>query len=122
MKQLILILAIAAFGYSTAQTGTYPLTKKKNYKTYVNQAGKTINIGDTITINQPKTADAFTFITQGNQPAAAFISGDVVTISKLKSIGNKTRGYKMYAYVKGYGLLPVMIDLDQAINAKEITL
>lgn len=118
MKKLILTLVIAIT--ATTVFAQKP-TKKGNFNSYITKTNHTIKVGDTITIGLPNNGNQFLFITQGNQPAAAHISGDQVVISSLKSVGNKKRGYKMYATFKGYGL-SVYIDIDNAIKTEEIEL
>lgn len=41
-------------------------------------------------------------------------------MDKLKTYGTKKTGFKMYAHFKGYGLLPVLIDYDTALELGEI--
>lgn len=114
-------LALLAFFIALSTYAQQP-TKPGNFKTYITKTGDTLKVGDVITIGLPRNGDNFTFITQGNVTASAHISGDAVKITKLKSIGNKQRGYKMYAYFKGYGMLPVIFDIDNAIKTEEIEL
>jgi len=41
-------------------------------------------------------------------------------VDKLKTYGTKKSGYKLYAHFKGYGLIPVLIDYDTALEVGEI--
>lgn len=115
------ILFLAAIFFSLNAAAQKPTTKG-NFKEYITRSNDTIRIGDTITFGIPANGQQYIFITQGNAPCSAHISGDIATISKLKSIGNKQRGYKMYAQVKGYGLIPVSIEIENAIRMEEIEL
>ncbi|WP_076456656.1 hypothetical protein [Zobellia uliginosa] len=48
------------------------------------------------------------------------MAGKPIVIDKLKTYGNKKSRYKMYAQFKGYGLLPVLIDYETALELGEI--
>lgn len=77
-------------------------------------------IGDTLTIGLPSTDFGFMFITQGNQKTTPALANTKVVVDKLKTFGNKKRGFKMYAQFKGYGMLPVMIDIETALQTGEL--
>lgn len=116
-----LLLCIVNISYS--QVAEYNnLDKKADYKTYITKSKDTITVGSVLTIGLPYNQQQFTFITQGNQPTASFLAGNTIKITKLRALGNKTKGYKIYAYFKGYGMLPVIIDVESALLAKEIVL
>lgn len=119
MKKITITLLFSLFFIKIA-TAQKP-TKSGNHTQYITKTNDTIKTGDTITLGLPNNGNQYLFITQGNTPAAAHISGDQVKITKLKSVGTKKRGYKMYAIFKGYGL-PVYIQIDQAIKTEEIEL
>lgn len=119
MRKLITTIAIALL-YSCV-SAQIP-TKKGTYKQYITKSNDTINVGDKVTFGLPTNGNQYIFITQGNTPAGTVITGDKVTISKLKSIGSTSKGFKMYAVVKGYGLLPVLIDIEAALKTEEVEL
>lgn len=117
----ILILLILASGFSNAQTTVYNKTKEEgNFKEYQTKSGIIIKIGDTLNIGYPRTGDFYTFISQGNTNAGTVIANSKVIITKIKSAGNKTRGFKTYLLFKGYGLLPVFIDYEAALETGEV--
>lgn len=116
MKKLLLLLFIPFMSFS--QT---PI-KSGNYKTYISKDSIIINKGSKLEIGLPYNGTEYAFITQGNVPAAAHIAGSTVTITKLKAIGSKDTGYKMYAIFKGFGMLPVYVNIDQALKTEEIVL
>jgi len=62
----------------------------------------------------------FTFITQGNTGCGTIISNTKNIITKIKSIGSEKRGYKIFVLFKGYGLLPIYIDYESALETGEI--
>lgn len=103
-----------------AQDALYQkIDKTGNYDTYTTSYGATISQGDTLTIGLPR-GDTFTFITQGNTPVSSFMAGTTPVVTKLKSVGNKRQGYRMYAIFKGYGLVPVYVDIENAYKTGEI--
>lgn len=118
MKKLILSLFFIT-AFCTAQTAIYEKTKTSgNFKEYLTKEGQTLKIGDTIVIGYPLGKE-FTFLTQGNQPVAAFLSNNKVIVSNFKAVGSTSRGFKIYALFKGYGL-PVYIDYESALETGEI--
>jgi len=120
MKKITLIL-IMSFSIGFAQTAEYgKLIKKSNYKNYITKNNDTLKVGDTLTIGIPTSDLGFTYISQGGQRVSNMLSEKKVIIDKLKTYGNKTNGYKMYAHFKGYGLIPVLIDYETAMELGEI--
>lgn len=115
-------LVIAFFftiSFCTAQTATYNKLKTGgNFKEYQTKTSQVLKIGDTIKIGYPLGKD-FTYLTQGNQPVAAFLSNNKVVISNFKSVGSTNRGFKIYALFKGYGTA-VYIDYEAALETGEI--
>lgn len=118
MKKLLLILLITL---STTAVFAQKPTKKGDFNQYITKDSITLKVGDTISIGLPSNGNQYIFITQANMPAGPTISSTDVVIHKLKSVGTKRRGYKMYATFKGYGL-PVYIDIENAIKTEEIEL
>jgi len=96
------------------------LTKKARYQIYLTKTGDTLKVGDTLTIGIPTSDEGFTYISQGGQRVSNTLSDKKVVVDKLKTYGNKNNGYKIYAHFKGYGLLPVLIDYDTALELGEI--
>jgi hypothetical protein len=98
MKKIILILLISFSAYS--QKAIYNKTNKEGiFKEYQTKDGNIIKVGDTILIGYPQGSE-FKFITQGNVGCASFLSNSKAVVSKIKSIGNTTRGFKTYACLK----------------------
>ncbi|OXB01716.1 hypothetical protein B0A75_04555 [Flavobacterium oncorhynchi] len=118
MKNLFLTLILTT-AFCNAQTAVYNKTKSAgNFKEYQTKEGQVLKIGDSLTIGYPLGKD-FTFLTQGNQPVAAFLSNNKIKISNFKSVGSTNRGYKIYALFKGYGI-PVYIDYESAVETGEV--
>lgn len=108
-------------GYTiNAQIVNYPISKEGNYESYISKDSILFKVGDKLTIGLPKNGDKYLFISQGGTPAGTVLTGNEVIISKLKVVGNKKRGYRMFAQFKGYGLIPVDIDIENALKVDEI--
>lgn len=118
MKSTVLLFAlfISAIGFAQQPT------KKGTHKQYITKTNDTIRVGDTISIGLPYNGNEFMFITQGNARTSSHISGDEVVITKLESLKANKTNFKMYALFKGYGLIPVHVDLENAIKTGEIEL
>lgn len=121
MKKITFLLFILSITVSS-QTATYPVTKEGKYKTYISRDSLVFNVGDKLEIDLPYNVDRYMFISQGQVPAGTAITGATVEIKKLISIGDDKKGYKMWAQFKGYGLLPVDIDIENALRVNEIIL
>ena len=117
MKKILLFILISFSAFS--QKAVYNNIKEPgNYTEYQTKEGSVLKIGDTIQINFP-LGQEFTFLTQGDYHCGAQLSNTKAVVTKLKSIGNKTRGYKIYAAFKGYGM-PVYIQYEEALQSGEI--
>lgn len=117
MIKIILLLLISFSGYS--QKAIYnKINQPGIFSEYQTKAGSVLKIGDTITIGYP-LGQEFTFLTQGDLHAAASLSNNKVIVSKIKSVGSKTRGYKAYTLFKGYGAA-IYIDYESALETGEI--
>ena len=114
---LFFLLPVALISQNTI---SYQNLTPGTYNSYISKDLIPITVGDVIEIGLPGNGDLFRFITQGNTPAASHITGATVTISKLKVIGTAATGYRMFAYFKGFGLLPVIINIDAALKTEEI--
>lgn len=118
MKNLILVLFFIT-SICSAQTAIYNKTKTEGkFTEYQTKSGNIIKIGDTITINYPR-GENFTFISQGDLKVSATLSNSKVVVSKIKLVGNPTRGYKTYVFFKGYGF-NCDIDYESALEVGEI--
>ncbi|WP_268846429.1 hypothetical protein [Flavobacterium aestivum] len=118
MRNLILTLFFAT-SFCSAQKAIYNKTKEEGkFTEYQTKSGNLIKIGDTINIGYPMGQE-FTFLTQGNIHVASFLSNNKVVVSKIKSVGNPTRGYKIYTLFGGYGT-SVYIDYEAALETGEI--
>jgi hypothetical protein len=117
MNKIILLLLIT-FSCQGQKLVYNQINNSGIFKEYQTKDGLIIKKGDAITIGYP-LGNHFTFITQGNLNVAARLSNSVVTVSKIKSIGNDQRGYKVYLYFKGYGI-NCAIDYEAALETGEI--
>lgn len=118
MKKLVLLLFFSCSVFS--QTAIYNKIEKAGlFKEYQTKSGNILKIGDTINILLPRQGNEFTFLTQGDFQISAHLSNTKVSISKIKTVGNKTRGFKTYLGFKGYGF-NCFIDYESALEVGEI--
>lgn len=121
MKRIFLILTLFVYFYNYSQTAVYnQLTKEGEFKEYISKENRHIKIGDSIRIGLPYSANGFIFITQGSNTTTPNLSYRKIAVSKIKSIGKKKQGYKIYLEFKGFGLIPVLIDYEPAYYSNEI--
>jgi hypothetical protein len=118
MKKIILFLLLSTSVF--AQKAIYNKTSEAGlFKEYQTKSGNVLKIGDTITIGIPMHGPNFTFLTQGDFQIAPHLSNVKVSISKIRSVGNKKRGYKTYIGFPGYGW-NCFIDYESALETGEI--
>lgn len=121
MKRLFTISILLLFTFNAiSQQSKYGSLSKGNFSEYISKSGKTIHLGDTIQLGKPSGEFGFVFITQGNQRVSSSLAGKNAVITQLKSVGTQKSGFKMYAAFKGYGLIPVYIDYEMALETGEI--
>ena len=120
MKTILTFLTIISCSILFSQTATYPISKKGDYQTYISKDKIEFKIGQKIAIGLPFRNTEFLFLTQNNLNVTGRISGSQVTITQLKSDGKEKTGFKMYAYFKGFGIAPVIVDIEQALKTNEI--
>lgn len=122
MKKVTLILAFIAFTFiANAQEAEFgKIMGNDTYSTYVTKSGDIITVGDTLVLGKPSGEFGFVYITQGGDRVVSSLAGKRVVISQIKSYGTKKAGYKLWVLFKGYGLLPVAIDYDNALDVGEI--
>ncbi|SHJ25332.1 hypothetical protein SAMN04488096_1212 [Mesonia phycicola] len=119
--RIFTFILIFSFSIGYSQTAEYgKLTKKSEYKIYLTKIGDTLKVGDTLTIGIPTSDLGFTYISQGGQRVSNTLADKKVIVDKLKTYGTEKNGYKVYAHFKGYGLIPVLIDYDTALELGEI--
>lgn len=119
MKKILLLLLISYSSF--AQKAIYDkITSQDNFLEYVSKSGKIIKVNDTIQIAYPRAANSYTFILQGNQPCSTILTNTKNVITGIKTIGNKQRGYKTWILFKGYGILPIYVDYEAALETGEI--
>ncbi len=116
---LFIILLISAICFSQ-KVEFNKITEEGNFKEYLSKNKKVIQVGDTLNIKFPRSGNAFTFITQGNAPCGTILSNTKNIITKIKSVGTDKRGYKIFLAFKGYGLLPVFVEYESALETGEI--
>jgi hypothetical protein len=120
MKKLAVLFILFSSVCFSQKAEYNKLKEENNYSEYFSKNKKLIKIGDTINIKYPRAGNTFTFITQGNSPTGSILSNTKIVITKIKSIGSNKRGYKIYFLFKGYGLIPVYIEYESALETGEI--
>jgi hypothetical protein len=119
MKNLLFLLFISAL--CNAQTAVYnKIEKEGKFTEYQTKAGNIIKIGDTLNIGYPRAGNQYSFISQANIPAGTVIANTKVVVSTIKTVGNKKRGFKTYALFKEYGMYPVYVEYESALETGEI--
>lgn len=122
MKHLIFISLISIFSSNAQKIGHYgdlPSGKNK-FDMYITKMGDTITAGQKVLIGIPSSDNGFNHITQGGQKAAVFLADREVTISQLRTYSDRRFEKRMYLQFKGYGMLPVDIDVELAMKTGEI--
>jgi len=107
---------------SFAQVAQYGKLSKNNesYKSYKSKNGDIISVGDSLIIGKAMDPSGFRFISQGGGRMHPTHGGKPFVITKIKSYGKDKSGYSIWLNFKGYGLLPVEVDYENAIEAGEI--
>jgi hypothetical protein len=119
MKKIIFLLLINSSIF--AQKAIYEKTKEKgDFTEYQTKEGNLLKVGDTIVIGYPFSGNFFTFITQGGAQTSPILSNKKIVISKIKSVGSKNSGYKVYPLFTGFGWVPIYIDYESALETGEI--
>lgn len=124
MKKYITLyfLFICLFSYSQ-RTLTFPAKKTGDYEKYISKDSLVFQVSQKLEIGMPSNGSTFVFLTQGNmEPVGAHISGDIITIRKIRAIGKSQTGYKGYFIIRGYGLANLLIDIENALKTGEILL
>lgn len=122
MKTILLFTIILFVVQANGQTAEFgKIAEQSTYAKYITKAGDTLSVGEHLIIGKPTADLGFTYISQGGQRVASHLSGKDVVITQLRSYGTKKSGYKLYACFKGYGLLPVLIDYDNALETGEVS-
>lgn len=122
-KTLLFLLLVFTVNFSFAQTAEYrKITESgKKYEEYITKNGDHLKVGDTLQIGIATGVNQFTYISQGEganmHPTH---SGKKVKITKIYSAGRKNSGYKIFINFKGFGLLPVYVDYETALEVGEI--
>jgi hypothetical protein len=113
----ILFLSLNSFAQS-AEFGK--LDQEGEFSSYKTSSGITIKSGDKLKIGYAWNRSRFTYITQATEGMAASFSETIVEIQKIKVVKLSNGFLKALATFKGFGLVPVIIDIEPAIKTEEI--
>ncbi len=93
----------------------------KNIDAYISKAGDTLRIGDSLVIGKMSSDQHFQFINQMNQFGGSQLTGYKLKVRKLiVQKTNKKRKPIVWVDFKGWGLAPVYISYEQALEAGEV--
>jgi hypothetical protein len=107
--------------YTYGQNAKYgEINGNATYEKYIAKDGSSVSIGDTIKLGKPSGNDHFLYIQQGELYVAPWLADKNVVVTKIKSYGNSKRGYILFVQFKGYGLIPVFIQYDNALASGEV--
>ena len=121
MKELLFLVLVTSCFWGYSQKADYGyLTQKSSYQKYLSKSGDILNVADTLMIGIPSSDLGFMYISQGGYGVNTDLSHKKVIINKLRTYGKKSQGFKMYVHFKGYGLAPVVIDYETALETGEI--
>lgn len=117
MKYILILFTSIIF----SQNISYQNIKNEGeFKKYTSKDSLIISVGNVIKIGFPSSGNKFTYITQGNDLVDSKLNLIEVTITKIEVIKMQNGFLKAYAVFKGFGLIPVYIDIEAAIYFKEI--
>lgn|SRR5690606_8998611 len=122
---LFLITSLHSFGQNLRRDKIVEynkVTKLGFYESYVSKHGDTIHIGDTLQIGKASNYDKFVHIHQDKYNMHADHTGKKVVVQNIETYGRKKSGYGVYLKFKGFGLLPVYVNYEAALEAGEIKL
>jgi hypothetical protein len=113
MKYIFFLLV---FNIAFSQEAKFNVINKQgSFSSYLSSDNRQIKIGDTLQIKYPSNGNEFVYITQGNMRASTILVNRKIVVSNIKSINEK-----IYILFKGFGLLPLYIDFEAALETKEI--
>lgn len=119
MKKILILFFFVSI--CNAQTAIYNKIKTQDtFTVYQTKSGNIIKIGDTLHIRYPRAGNQYSFIWQDNMPSATDIANIKVLVSQIKTKGSDKRGYKTHLFHKEYGMYPIYIEYESALETGEI--
>tara|TARA_R110000822_G_scaffold305007_2_gene430476 strand:+ start:1132 stop:1653 length:522 start_codon:yes stop_codon:yes gene_type:complete len=93
----------------------------KKYDVYITKSRDTVRVGDSLVIGKTSTDSHFKFINQANQFGGSQLSGHGIKIKKMivEKFG-KNREPVLWIDFRGWGLYPVYIAYEQALEEGEL--
>lgn len=93
----------------------------KKVDIYITKSRDTLKIGDTLIIGKMSAENHFRFINQANQFGGSQLTGHKITIKKmLVDKRGKQGDPTLWVDFRGWGLYPVYISYEQAIESGEV--
>lgn len=119
-KLLFIVISFITFS-ATSQIANFHQLKKGKFKIYFSENGSKISVGDTITFGTATSDKGFQFLSQGGVPVHPTRAGAKGIVTKIKVFKNGI-SLQPWIFVKGFGLVPVAIDVEHALESGEIVL
>ena len=119
MKKTIVFLLLSTLCF--AQTSKHnELVEEGKLTAYITENGSVIKVDQYIKIGFPWNKEYFTFLTQGNDKVDSKLTNAIVKIDGIKVFKLYNGFLKAYIVSKSFGAIPLYIDIESAIEKKEI--
>lgn len=127
-KKIILLLLIVVGQQVVAQNKKVKsvshdaLTKAGTYTEYISRAGATVQVGDSLQINNPSNFERYMYITQNDAYLRADEMNKKLKVKAINVSGDDKKGYTVFFTCKGLGATPVFVRYEDAVQTNEIKL
>jgi hypothetical protein len=119
----IFIAALFFTSICFSQTGKFnELNEEGKLTEYISKDGSIFKVDEKILIGYPWNKEYFLFLTQGNNNADSKLSNSILKINKIEVFKLSNGFLKAYIVSKDFGMIPLYIDIESAIETKEITI
>ncbi len=124
-RLLFLILTLASINLNAQKIADYENLDGtffgKKVDVYITKSRDTISVGDTLEIGNMSAENHFRFINQANQFGGSQLTGKKIKIKKLiVDQRGKNTDPTLWIDFRGWGLYPVFISYEQAIEYGEV--
>jgi len=98
------------------------LSKAGTYTEYISRAGATVQVGDSLQINNPSNFERYMYITQNDAYLRADEMNKKLKVKAINVSGDDKKGYTVFFTCKGLGATPVFVRYEDALQTNEIKL
>ena len=88
------------------------------FDTYITESGDTIDVGNTVRFGYPTNGHKYVFVMQGSDYCGTVLTNCFTTIESIRTGGYNEHPI-VFAFIKGWGLIPISIDIEAAIHTGE---